>query len=171
LIVSILYSISLYGPTWTYNLKPVVTLKGIVMFRTFGRQAATLAESAGEGGGGVRRRVSLRDAWDRACHPQNGLRKTRLAITEIGFKKPRPDVSCQCGLFCEVSVMINVGVRVKVLVGFKTGKVGTIIKRDSQQWHRGSISGGGELYTVMFDDGETIPYSREALEEYLERNI
>lgn len=61
--------------------------------------------------------------------------------------------------------MLNVGSRVKVSTGRYQGKTGTIIKVDSQKWHKGGVVRSGMLYTVMFTDGETVPFNADMLEE------
>ncbi|MGH9765516.1 MAG: KOW motif-containing protein [Blastocatellia bacterium] len=61
--------------------------------------------------------------------------------------------------------MINVGSRVRVSTGLYKGKTGTVIKVDSQKWHKGRLSKSGILYTVVFTDEETVPFEAEMLEE------
>jgi hypothetical protein len=61
--------------------------------------------------------------------------------------------------------MIHVGSQVKVLSGKHAGKVGNVIKRDLQRSSRPSSSRPSWLYTVVFPNGETIPYFRDDLEE------
>jgi hypothetical protein len=61
--------------------------------------------------------------------------------------------------------MVHVGSQVKVLSGTHAGKVGNVVKRDLQRSNRPSTTGPSWLYTVMFANGETIPYFRDDLEE------
>ena len=61
--------------------------------------------------------------------------------------------------------MIHVGSQVKVLSGQHAGKIGSVVKRDLQRSNRPSTKGPSWLYTVMFANGETIPYFKDDLEE------
>ena len=61
--------------------------------------------------------------------------------------------------------MIHVGSKVKVLSGQHAGKVGNVVKRDPQRSNRASTTRPSWLYTVMFANGETIPYFKDDLEE------
>jgi len=61
--------------------------------------------------------------------------------------------------------MIHVGSKVKVLSGKHEGKVGNVIKRDLQRSSRASRGSPSWLYTVVFANGETIPFFKDDLEE------
>jgi hypothetical protein len=62
-------------------------------------------------------------------------------------------------------LMINVGSNVRVLSGRFAGKVGSVLKVESQRWHKSTLSRSDLLYTIMFPDGETVPFLEDLLEE------
>ncbi|HKV41925.1 MAG TPA: KOW motif-containing protein [Blastocatellia bacterium] len=67
--------------------------------------------------------------------------------------------------------MINVGSTVRVLSGRFAGKVGSVLRVESQKWHKGNLGRSDRLYTIVFPDGETVPFLEHLLEEARTRDL